>query len=113
MDRRSQIKKAKEVKEIKTESRLNRSKSKIKAVKVTENKLNWDLGQRGVKKVKVKEVKVREMVFKVTLLLDSPLWMRRCSFRWCLYLKAFPHSPHLNFRFSALPSLLRGSGGGG
>lgn len=28
----------------------------------------------------------------------SPLWMRKCSFRWCLYLKAFPHSVHLNLR---------------
>lgn len=34
--------------------------------------------------------------------------MRRCSFRWCLYLKAFPHSLHLNLRFPA-PSF---SGGG-
>lgn len=31
--------------------------------------------------------------------LHSPLWIRRCSFRWCLYLKAFPHSLHLNLRF--------------
>lgn len=38
---------------------------------------------------------------------DSPLWMRRCSFRWCLYLKAFPHSLHLNLRFPA-PSLSSG-----
>ncbi len=29
-----------------------------------------------------------------------PLWMRRCSLRWCLYLKAFPHWLHLNFRLS-------------
>lgn len=29
-----------------------------------------------------------------------PLWMRRCSLRWCLYLKAFPHWLHLNFLFS-------------
>lgn len=26
--------------------------------------------------------------------------MRRCSLRWCLYLKAFPHWLHLNFLFS-------------
>lgn len=31
----------------------------------------------------------------------SPLWIRRCSFRWCLYLKALPHSVHLNLRFPA------------
>lgn len=38
---------------------------------------------------------------------DSPLWIRRCSFRWCLYLKAFPHSLHLNLRFPA-PSFSSG-----
>lgn len=37
----------------------------------------------------------------------SPLWIRRCSFRWCLYLKAFPHSLHLNLRFPA-PSFSSG-----
>lgn len=31
----------------------------------------------------------------------SPLWIRRCSFRWCLYLKALPHSVHLNLRLPA------------
>lgn len=31
----------------------------------------------------------------------SPLWIRRCSFRWCLYLNALPHSLHLNLRFPA------------
>lgn len=41
---------------------------------------------------------------------DSPLWMRRCSFRWCLYLKAFPHSLHLNLRFPA-PSFSSGGWG--
>lgn len=30
----------------------------------------------------------------------SPEWMRKCSFRWCLNLKAFPHSSHLNRRRS-------------
>lgn len=25
----------------------------------------------------------------------SPLWMRMCSFKWCLNLNAFPHSGHL------------------
>lgn len=34
----------------------------------------------------------------VTGLVHSPLWMRRCSFRWCLYLNALPHSVHLNLR---------------
>lgn len=32
---------------------------------------------------------------------DSPLWILRCSFRWCLYLKALPHSVHLNLRLPA------------
>lgn len=31
----------------------------------------------------------------------SPLWILRCSFRWCLYLKALPHSVHLNLRLPA------------
>lgn len=35
------------------------------------------------------------------LLYYSPLWIRRCSFRWCLYLKALPHSVHLNLRLPA------------
>lgn len=77
----------------------------MKKVKVREVK------EVEVKEATIKEAKVKEV--KVTLLLDSPLWMRRCSFRWCLYLKAFPHSPHLNFRFSAAASLLSGGGGGG
>lgn len=34
----------------------------------------------------------------VTEVVHSPLWMRRCSFRWCLYLNALPHSVHLNLR---------------
>lgn len=34
----------------------------------------------------------------VTGIVHSPLWMRRCSFRWCLYLNALPHSVHLNLR---------------
>lgn len=38
---------------------------------------------------------------KHQLLYYSPLWIRRCSFRWCLYLKALPHSVHLNLRLPA------------
>lgn len=34
-----------------------------------------------------------------------PLWMRRCSLRWCLYLKAFPHWVHLNFLVSMVGSV--------
>lgn len=37
--------------------------------------------------------------------------MRRCSFRWCLYLKAFPHSVHLNLRFPAPSFSSCGCGG--
>lgn len=29
----------------------------------------------------------------------SPLWMRMCSFKWCLNLNALPHSGHLKRRW--------------